>query len=686
VYRPLRRGRRTPEHGSGANSVQLDVKETVVKTRTGRVALLSLVPVVVMVTLFSLYKRASRPKMMSQLGEYWGYSAVVYDSNERRSAYMTLKDGTQLAYDLILPTKDGVSADRPLPVLFKYTPYLRAFTLFGQDGKLLLEDLYDLKWYEKVMLRVRHRMYDRGHLMDPVFRTKWLGNMLQHGYAVIVVERPGTGASFGTLDPSFEVGADEVDQILDWIAVQDWCDGNIGMFGDSWQAMIQFAAASAGNPHLKAILPISSSIDSYSAVSYPGGVYNRAFNSLFSRANAMLEALVTPVDGDENRVLLAQALAERSGSTVGKESAEFLSAYPYRDSVNARGEKVWEEVMALYPFLDRINRSGVPTYLVNGWYDLFTADMFVWYANLTVPRRLLVRPLDHSEIEGDGAFDLAFGAEAHRWFDYWLKGIDNGIMDEPPIHYYVIGAPQKAAWQTADQWPLPGQGRAHFYFREGKTGSVGSINDGFLRPEPPSDLGVLDVYGADYGTTSGEHTRWNAVLDARDYPDMRANDEKALTYTTPPLDEDVEVTGHPVAHIWLTTDVPDLDLFVYLVNVDGRGRATYVTEGNLRASHRAQSEPSFDNLGLPYQRHYEGDLAPIPAREPVELILDLLPTSYLFRAGSRIRITIACADAGNFDTPRLDPVPAIRLLRDAIHASVVELPIILNRQALVALH
>jgi putative CocE/NonD family hydrolase len=216
---------------------------------------------------------------------------------------------------------------------------------------------------------------------------------------------------------------------------------------------------------------------------------------------------------------------------------------------------------------------------------------------------------------------------------------------------------------------------------EGKTGSVGSINDGFLRLEPSDDKGAYDLYRVDYGTTSGEHTRWNAVLEGRDYPDMRVNDEKALTYTTPPLDTDVVVTGHPVVHIWLTADAPDVDLYVYLENVDGRGRATYVTEGNLRASHRVQSEPPFDNLGLPYQRHYEQDLAPITAGEPVALTLDLLPTAYLFPAGCRIRITIAFADAGNFDTPRRDPVPEIHLLRDATYASAVDLPIVSGRRA-----
>jgi putative CocE/NonD family hydrolase len=85
--------------------------------------------------------------------------------------------------------------------------------------------------------------------MDPVFRNKYLKNMLKHGYAVIVIERPGTGASFGVMDASFEVGAKEVNEVLNWIAAQKWCDGNIGMYGDSFQAMIQFAAATTRNPH-----------------------------------------------------------------------------------------------------------------------------------------------------------------------------------------------------------------------------------------------------------------------------------------------------------------------------------------------------------------------------------------------------------------------------------------------------
>jgi hypothetical protein len=317
--------------------------------------------------------------------------------------------------------------------------------------------------------------------------------------------------------------------------------------------------------------------------------------------------------------------------------------------------------------------------MTNGWFDLFSGahDMFLWYANLTLPKRLLVRPADHSEVEKN-QFDLDYGAEAHRWFDYWLKGIDNGIMNEPSIYYYVMGASKKDAWRTNNQWPLPTQKLTRFYFGEGKTGNVASINDGFLRPEPPDHKDATDAYTVDYSTTSGKYSRWYAVNWPRNYPNMRANDKKALTYTSPPLEANMLVTGHPVVHLWFVTDASDLDFFVYLEEVDGN-RSTYLTEGNLRASHRALTKAPFNNLGLPYHRHYKSDLAPIPAGKPVELVFNLLPTSYLFRAGNHIRITVTCADADNFETPALDPAPKIRLLRDTAHASFVEFPIIHGR-------
>jgi len=633
--------------------------------------LLALVLVIVGMVYF--FDKSSNDEKISELGKYQGYSEKIYDGHIRRSEYLTLADGTRLAYDLILPTKDDVPASEPLPVLFKYTPYLRTFTVFDENGVNVMANSYDLTFKEKAMLRVRYWVYDRGHLMDPLFRTKWLEDMIYHGYAVIVVERPGTGASFGKMDPSFEVGAQEADEILDWIGGQEWSDGNIGMFGDSWQAQIQFAAASMGNPHLKAIFPVSGSMDNYSSVIYPGGVYNKAFGVLFSELTALLETVVTPVDQDANGELLAQALAERAGSTVGEESRDVFASYPFRDTLNSRGQKMWEDVFALYPMLDDINQANVPIYLVNGWYDLFTKDMFLWYVNLTTPKRLLVLPYDHNGLEGESS-DFDIGAEAHRWFDYWLKGIDNGIMDEPPIYYSLMDSSENNTWQTAQKWPLANSETTTLYFSGGKTGSIESVNDGFAVSTSTTSANGQDVYRVDYSTTSGEVSRWTAVNWERDYPDMSAHDAKALTYTTAPLESDLLVIGHPLVHLWLATTAPVLDVFVYLEEVDTRGYSTYITEGTLRASHRLTVDAPYNNLGLPFYRHYESDLLLLQDEEPFELGIDLLPTAWRFHSGGRIRVTIAFADADNFDTPILDPTPEVRLLRDVDHPSYVELP------------
>ncbi|MBN1104227.1 MAG: CocE/NonD family hydrolase [Deltaproteobacteria bacterium] len=626
------------------------------------------------IMIFLSYKKQAGQKTLSRFGRYEGYSSAIYDGSRRISDYLTLSYGTMLAYDLILPTRKGLPADRPLPVLFKYTPYLRTFTIFDEKGKNLIADLLGLGWKERAMLRIRYWLSGQGRFMDPLFRTKWLKNMVRHGYAVIVVERPGTGASFGIFDASHEPGGREASEILDWIASQPWCDGNIGMFGDSFQAMIQMAAAATGNPHLKAIFPTSTPMEMYSAIQYPGGIYNKAFASFFTWATSFLAAnVITPVDGDKDGTLLARAREERSRSLP--ETTGIARNLPFRDSTAPGGIDVWQDRAALYPFVERINRSGIPVYMTNGWYDLFTADMFLWYHNLTVPRKLTVRPLDHSEVEKDRA-DLDYGAEAHRWFDYWLKGIRNGIMDEPPIHYYVMGAPKEEAWQTSDRWPLQNQKPTPFYFGPGRSGSIASVNDGFLGSESPTAPEAFDAYTVDYTTTCGKKSRWSAVNWPRHYPDMRFNDEKALTYTTPPLETDVEVTGHLVAHVWLTTEAPDLDLFVYLEEVNQKGSSAYVTEGELRISHRTLSRAPFDNLGLPFHSHYQRDLAPIQAGNPVEVSLGLLPTSFLFRKGNRIRVSVAFADADNFDTPVIHPAPRVRLLRDRTHPSLVLLPVV----------
>jgi putative CocE/NonD family hydrolase len=623
-------------------------------------AILSVSLAVLLVLSFpnALSQRRARGERVSRFGEYRGYAAETYNGSQRTSKYLTLKDGTRLAYDLYLPARDRVPAAGPLPVLFKYTPYGRTWTVFDKNGNNNLAKLMPLPWYYNVLLKARVRLAPHGNLLDHLWRTKWLGRMVTSGYAVVVVERPGTGASFGKLNFAPDRAVKETDEILNWIAAQPWSDGHIGMFGDSIQAQVQFQAAATGNPHLKAILPATTWMDSYGLM-FPGGVRNIAFLDFYVRANRAFDALATPVDEDTDGALLARAREERGGAGLAG-YVEGLPRVVFRDAN-------WERSNTLYPLLASINRAGVPVYLIDGWYDICDRDDFVIYANLSAPKRLLVRPVDHSEIESPGP-DVDFGAEAHRWFDYWLKGIKNGIMDEPPIHYYVQRADKTAAWRSADVWPLRQAETVRYY--------LGREKSGVLTQSPPASGDTADVYTVDYTTTSGDKPRWSAPASAHKYPNMRSNDAKALTYTTPPLETTVDVAGHPIVRVWIATDAPDLDVFAYLEEVDAAGNSTYVTEGTLRASHRALGKAPYDNLGLPFHAYAQGDQAPIPSDKPVELVFDLLPTAWRFSPGRQMRLTIAFADAGNFDTPILIPAPTLHVLRNAAHPSSVDLPVV----------
>jgi putative CocE/NonD family hydrolase len=329
--------------------------------------------------------------MKSSFGNYRGVDEQLYDGAKRTSTYLALADGTRLAYDLFLPTRKGTVAKGRLPTLFKYTPYCRSWTIYDKSGKNNLAELMSLDAVGRAMVRLR--VWLKGNVMDALGRTEWLGEMVKSGYAMIVVERPGTGASFGQMSWDPASAMREANEILNWIAAQPWSDGNIGMFGDSIQAQVQFQAAATGNPYLKAILPATTWMDNCSVVMFPGGVLNTAMAEMYVKLNtAFAGDLVTPVDEDPEGVLLAQARAERGGKSKLAETVKKSA----RESVFRDG---WSDTQALYPLLDKINRAGVPAYLINGWYDVYARDNFLIFANLTVPKRLLVRPVDHSGIE-----------------------------------------------------------------------------------------------------------------------------------------------------------------------------------------------------------------------------------------------------------------------------------------------
>ena len=184
-----------------------------------------------------------------------------------------------------------------------------------------------------------------------------------------------------------------------------------------------------------------------------------------------------------------------------------------------------------------------------------------------------------------------------------------------------------------------------------------------------------DEYVVDCTTTTGKATRWtNGYGGPIKYPDMRENDSKALTYTTQPLEYGVEITGHPVLHLWVKSPTSDLDFYAYLEEVDGEGYSHYLSEGVIRISHRALSEPPYEYMGLPYHRSHREDVLPL-IDEPVELVYDLLPISNVFDEGHRIRLTLACADKDNYENRDVSGTIAT-VHRNKKHYSHISLPII----------
>jgi uncharacterized protein len=570
---------------------------------------------------------------LSQPGKYEGYSQPLYTEKSVTSQYITMRDGTKLAALIIRPAQDGKTVSIPLPVVWSHNVYHREVILS--------------EW-------------------------SYLLNLVKYGYVLVSVDARGTGASYGTFRGPFSPEeTNDAYEITEWLAAQPWSTGKIGMYGRSYLGIDQFMAASKVPPHLKAIFPEMAQFDQYS-FTYPGGVFHDEFFRGWGNKIKELSTVGSPVTEDSDGALLQAALKEHAGNL---DVFDMFSALPYRDSMSAMTGAQPYTVSNPANYLKEIRSSGVAVYHWAGWLDMFPKDALLWYSNLTNPQKIVIGPWAHPHV---GLLDLF--TEELRWYDYWLKGIDNGIMSEAPIYYFTMGEGKNSGWHSTWKWPLPEQKLTTYYFDGVKAGSVDSVNDGSLSLALPVPAPGMDEYQVDYSTSVGIGTRWAAGYDLMSpiYPTtLMFNDERGLTYTTPPLTSDVEVTGHPIVHLWVTSSARDGDFFVYLEDISEASFSKYITEGNLRASHRAISPAPYNNLGLPYHRGNAEDIADLPYL-PVELVFDLIPTSYIFPPGHRIRVTITCADKDTALTPKLNPLPTVHLYREADHASYIMLPIIPN--------
>jgi len=585
-------------------------------------------------------------KKVSEFGKYEGYSEARFNQWVLSSQYVEMRDGTKLAVDVVRPSLDGTSAtNEKLPVVWTHSRYHRNFQAQAPRLKSMVDAMPDLQ------------------------------RLVRHGYAVASVGVRGSGASFGRNEGLFSPNeTKDAYEIIEWLSSQSWCDGNVGMFGGSYLGMTQYMAASQGHPSLKAIFPNVAGFDLYDLI-YPGGIFRKDMMShwdqLTERLDTQLKA--APVQTDAKGIMRDAAIAEHADNWQVLEEYQMAS---FRNTVTPNHS--WKTHNPS-PFLNDINKAEVAAYHWNGFQDVFAIDTALWFANYTGPQKLAFGSWPHNRVY-DGRFfaerSRLQSVEQHRWFDYWLKGIDNRIMDEAPVHYSVLDRSHQWDWKSAKQWPPASVDYRTFYFASGTSGSIDSTNDGQLQLQPPKGNSA-DEYTVDFSTTTGSQSRWdNAVgQGVMRYGDMTRNDRKCLTYTSAPLQYDVTVTGHPIATLFINSSVADCNFHVLLKEVDADGVSYYVTEGVLRGSQRKTSAAPWNNLGLPYQRCNKEDQEPLPIGEVTELKLDLHPVSVVFNKGNRIRAAIMCADKDN-TVPVMDSEGAmIKLLCGPTCLSNIALPI-----------
>jgi putative CocE/NonD family hydrolase len=248
---------------------------------------------------------------------------------------------------------------------------------------------------------------------------------------------------------------------------------------------------------------------------------------------------------------------------------------------------------------------------------------------------------------------------------FFHRTLEQGLpVRNKTLYYYTLGA---ETWKRTDTFPLPNARMQTWYFAAG----------GSLAVDPSAGTGV-DTYEVDPGATTGTNNRWHTQLvKPVIYPDRSMADHRLLTYTSPPLERDIEVTGFPLVTLHVASSTRDAAFFVYLEVVEESGAVRYVTEGMLRGLHRKLSSatPPYV-MGQPYHSFRRADAAPLPPKDMVEIVIGMLPTSVLIRAGQRVRIAVAGADNDTFAPIPEAGSPVFSIHRGQARPSSVRLPIV----------
>lgn len=580
-----------------------------------------------------------------------------------KSFYIPMRDNVRLAVSVWLPGEYDLAA--PRPAVLMTTRYWRAMG-FRKDKPELQKSF-------------------------PAARYFW-----DHGYILTISDARGTGASFGTREseiPTNEIN--DIGEIIQWVAEQPWCDGQVATTGTSYTANTTFMSFVTSPPPLKVGVSRAVDFDVYRQLMVPGGILNTWMTEIWGKmteaqdqndvdtlfADAPEEVKnnilgVRPVDEDSDGSLLTAAVEDHKSNFNVKDIKDVLQ---FIDDSVSKHTNVSLETFSTYFHKDKIQANNTPIVYRAGWYDsgtqLGAMNIFTSFSN---PKRIIVGPWNHDgrfradpfqpgdgnipeEISQEEIFGLVTGS-LDTFFKKDIKPLEMNVLE-----YYTLG---ENKWKTTKEWPLPQTRMNRFYLSADNT----------LTITPPGDTQGNDIYQVDPTTGSGKANRWHTQMGgAVCHPDRQKEDKKLLVYDTLPLKEEVEVTGHPVIHLFIRSTAFDGHFFVYLEAVNPDGRVHLVTEGQLRAIHRKISnEPPPYTMFGPYHTFKRADALPLIPGEVAEISFDLFPISMLFKKGWKIRIAIAGADKDVFEPIPDCETPTLTIERNIYHASYLEIPIISN--------
>ena len=591
----------------------------------------------------------------SLLGVYEHFTEEVADGYERESRYLTMGDGCRIAIDVLHPTKAGRRVETPSPTVLHATPYRRSFVRTGL-GTSTARYADELSAVEPGQLVTQYEE-------RPIAR-----DLIHHGYRFASVDIRGTGASFGELYNDSWLAGHDLAAVIDWICDQEWSSGRVGMVGISYEGMMQFFTAAQQPAGLKCIAPQYPGlphcyVDGGLAISSFARVWEQLHKGISENEPA------APVEGSDAETLRDDAIASHSPDgyrwveTFSEMDPRDVTRMSSFDGLNRRRPRpdlgLGDVASGWFDSCDLINESGVPTYIVTGWWDLtFPGYLIDAFNRLDVPKKLIVGPWNHGQ-GGD--------PELLRWFDYWLRDINNGIKDEPPVHYAATEPSGATTWKSTPRLPLPeAQYRSHWL-----------TSDRTLSETFPAEAEFVE-YEVNHDVSLGPMTRHSYYVDDMfiNTTDLNARAEQCLSFTTEPLSDDIEVTGWPALELELSTDSDRGAIVVTLEQISADGGAAYLSEGFLNFAYRRLGDDPGGHEGPYWHSWSKADLSPVTPGDPMRLSLELYPVSATVRAGDRLRLTISGADAENLVVPTQGDEAKLTILLGGEGAARLRLPVV----------